>query len=63
MCSSLNLNEWPFKVTAELNSCVMKSTGMRKFLFPKKKNAAEKKTKNPPTKKISQCVIAGLRAE
>lgn len=43
MCSSLNLNEWPFKVTAELNSCMMKSTGMRKFLFPKKKNAAEKK--------------------
>lgn len=40
MCSSLNLNEWPFKVTAELNSCMMKSTGMRKFLFPKKKNVA-----------------------
>lgn len=60
MCSSLNLNEWPFKVTAELNSCMMKSTGMRKFLFPKKKKAAREKKNN---KKITQYVIAGVRAE
>jgi len=40
---------------------MIKSTGMRRFLFPKKKKAAGKKTKpkqNPPSS-----VIAVLRAE